>query len=233
MTVTQPPRAAPRSLPESRWAGRRWRLAHQAGRLPGGGASPGPGSTPQPSAGVSRVRADGSLRAAGRRARRPSWLAEARMLASRGFARAAAPVSQELGALGLQRRPRLRGNPEAASLHRGLLRGRPGLAGRGPPGRRPSGQRLQGPRCWFPSSQTRSRSAPAWWPPPPRAPDLGGGKAGHYRQPAAPEGKGWGQGFLPCLPVPKAWGSRGHRIPHVLACGAGCDAHPESSDLGG
>lgn len=52
------------------------------------------------------------------------------------------------------------------------LRGHPGPAGPERPGRRPSGWRCQGHRCWFPSSRTHSRAAPASWPPPPAPPDL-------------------------------------------------------------
>lgn len=116
---------------------------------------------PQPTAGSRWHRWDGGVRPLGR-------------LVHRGWGPAG------------QHRSRLR-HPEysrkgllGAAAARAPLRDHPGLAARGHPGRRPSGRRCRGPRCWFPSSQTRSQSEPASWPPPPAAPDLGGGKAaGH------------------------------------------------------
>lgn len=80
-------------------------------------------------------------------------------------------------------REALLGGAAAARAH---LRDQPGLGAQGRPGRQPSGQRCRGPRCWFPSSQTRSQSEPASWPLPPAALDLGGGKAAGHPTISAP-----------------------------------------------
>lgn len=66
------------------------------------------------------------------------------------------------------------------------LRCHPGLARWGHPGRWPRGRTHQAPRCWSPSSQTRSQSALASRLPPPAAADLVGGGQQVTQQASAP-----------------------------------------------